>query len=83
MHETLMTREEMVRCEDLGNYFRISPDARDLNYDKFFSEGEKKISLEQDYSSLNTRQLDVEEIKETLLNLDYIQNELNDRGIQA
>lgn len=77
MHEILLTREEMARCEDLGNYYKIIPDTRDLNYKKYFSEGEQKISFEQDYSSNNTKRLNLEKIIETLLSLDYIQNELN------
>lgn len=78
LHETLLTREEMVRCEDLGDYFRIIPDVRDLNYNKYFSEGEQKTSLVDDYNSYNTKRLNVKEIKKTLLSLEYIQNELND-----
>lgn len=76
LHETLLTREEMARCEDLGNYFKILPDVRDLNYKKYFSEGEQRISSGEDYTSYNTRRLNLEEIKETLLSLEYIQNEL-------
>jgi len=75
-HETLLTREEMVRCEDLGQYFRIFPDARDLNYKKYFTEGEQKITGEDDYSSLNINRLNIQEIEDTLLGLDYIQREL-------
>jgi len=77
LHETLLTRKEIARCEDLGDYFRIFPDARDLNYKKYFSEGEQRISLEQDYSSYNTKRLNIQEIKETLLSQEYIRNELN------
>jgi UDP-glucose 4-epimerase len=68
----------MVRCDDLEKYFRILPDTRDLNYKKYFSEGEQRISYEQDYSSSSTQRLGLEEIKETLMGLDYIKNELND-----
>jgi UDP-glucose 4-epimerase len=74
-HETLLTREEMVRCEDLGQYFRICPDARDLNYKKYFTEGEQEISGEHDYSSVTTNLLNIQEIKNILLGLDYIQEE--------
>jgi len=77
LHETLLTREERTRCEDLKNYIRILPDTRDLNYKKYFSEGEQRISLEQDYTSNNTKRLNVEEIIETLLGVDYIKDELN------
>ncbi|MBV5328186.1 MAG: polysaccharide biosynthesis protein [Chlorobium sp.] len=77
LYETLLTREEMVKAEDLGGYFRIVPDGRDLNYGKYFTEGEEKIAEVEDYNSHNTRRLNVEEIKELLLKLDYIRQELN------
>jgi len=76
LHETLLNREEMVRSEDLGDYFRIFPDSRDLNYNKYFIEGEQKISREDDYNSNNTYRLNTEEIKEMLLKVEYIRNEL-------
>lgn len=60
LYETLVTREEMARAEDMGNYYRIPCDTRDLNYDKYFIEGQEKISVIEDYHSHNTRQLDVE-----------------------
>lgn len=80
LYETLLTREEMAKAKDLGSYYRIPADTRDLNYEKYFSEGEEKITIGQDYNSNNTRILDVHEIKEVLLNLDYIQNELREMG---
>ena len=76
LYETLLTREEMAKAEDCGNYFRISVDTRDLNYNKFFVEGESEISRQKDYNSHNTRRLNIEEIKEMLVKIDYIQNEL-------
>jgi UDP-N-acetylglucosamine 4,6-dehydratase len=76
LYETLLTREEMAKTEDLGNYYRILPDDRDLNYGKYFTEGEEHISTFEDYHSHNTEQLNVEQIKQKLLNLDYIQQEL-------
>ncbi|HIJ94484.1 MAG TPA: polysaccharide biosynthesis protein [Desulfuromonadales bacterium] len=76
LYETLLTREEMVKAEDLGGYYRILPDDRDLNYGKYFTEGEEKIAEIEDYNSHNTRRLNVEEIKELLLQLDYIKTEL-------
>ena len=76
LYETLLTREEMAKSEDLGNYYRILPDDRDLNYGKYFTEGEEHISTFEDYHSHNTEQLNVEQIKKKLLNLDYIQQEL-------
>lgn len=76
LYETLVTREEMLRSEDYGNYFRIPCDARDLNYDKFFTEGDDAISRTEDYHSHNTRRLDVEEMKELLLKLNFIREDL-------
>jgi UDP-glucose 4-epimerase len=76
LYETLLTREELGKAEDLGDYFRIVPDGRDLNYGKYFTEGEEKISAIEDYNSHNTKRLNVLEIKEKLLKLDYIQQEL-------
>ena len=77
LYETLLTREERVKAEDLGNYYRIYPDDRDLNYDKYFTEGVEQVSLSVDYNSHNTCRLSVDEIKETLMNLEYIKNELS------
>ena len=76
LYETLVTREEMLRSEDYGNYFRIPCDARDQNYDKFFTEGDDAISRTEDYHSHNTRRLDVEEMKELLLKLNFIREDL-------
>jgi len=77
LYETLCTREEMLKAEDLGGYFRIPADNRDLNYGKFFDEGEQTISEFEDYNSHNTKRLSVNEVKEALLSLDYIKNELS------
>jgi UDP-N-acetylglucosamine 4,6-dehydratase len=79
LYETLVTREEMAVAEDCGNYYRIPPDIRDLNYNKYFFEGESEITKAEDYHSSNTRQLNLEETKELLLSLDYIKKELNTR----
>jgi len=76
LFETLLNREEMASAQDLGDYYRIPVDGRDLNYSKYFVEGEEQISVKEDYTSNNTRILDVEEIKELLLKIDYIQDEL-------
>jgi len=76
LYETLLNREEMANAQDLGDYYRIPVDARDLNYNKYFVEGEEQISVKEDYTSNNTRILGVEEIKEALLKVDYIQEEL-------
>ncbi len=75
-YETLLTKEEYVKAEDMGNFFRVPADKRDLNYDKYFVEGSELLSEESEYNSDNTTQLDVEAIKEKLLKLDYIQAEL-------
>jgi Predicted nucleoside-diphosphate sugar epimerases len=76
LYETLLTREELSKAEDMGDYYRIIPDERDLNYGKYFTEGEEKISQIEDYNSHNTQRLTVTEIKEKLLKLDYIRQEL-------
>ncbi len=76
LYETLLTREERVKAEDLGGYYRIVPDDRDLNYGKYFTEGEEKIAEVEDYNSHNTRRLNNDEIKELLLKLEYIKVEL-------
>lgn len=76
LYESLMTREEMAHAADLGGYYRVPADHRDLNYNKYFVEGEQELSLATDYNSHNTERLDVEGIKKKLLQLDYIQQEL-------
>ena len=76
LYETLVTREEMFKAEDMGNYFRIPADSRDLNYDKFFIEGEEDISKVEDYHSHNTRRLNVEEMKELLLKLSEVREDV-------
>jgi UDP-glucose 4-epimerase len=73
LHETLVSREEMEKAIDLGNYYRIPADNRDLNYRKYFNEGSQKISILEDYTSSNTTQLNVDEVKSLLLKLDYLQ----------
>jgi UDP-glucose 4-epimerase len=77
LYETLVSREEMARAEDLGAYYRIPADGRDLNYDKYFSEGELALSQQDDYTSHNTIRLNVEQVKTLLMKLDFIQDELN------
>jgi len=76
LYETLLTREEMARAEDLGEFYRIPADTRDLNYSLYYSEGQESISHEQDYNSHNTKQLGVNELVEMLMKLDYVQDEL-------
>ena len=76
LYETLCTREEMQKAEDMGDFYRIPADNRDLNYSRYFSQGETDISAIEDYHSHNTTQLTNEELKQTLLNLDYIKENL-------
>lgn len=76
LYETLVTREEMAKSEDMGNYFRIPADNRDLNYDKYFVEGQEEIAQIDDYHSHNTARLDVEGMKALLLKLDLIRYDL-------
>lgn len=76
LYETLVTREEMVRAVDMGNYYCIPCDTRDLNYDKFFTSGNQEISKIEDYHSHNTRRLDVSEMKELLMKLRFIREDM-------
>lgn len=76
-YETLLTKEEYLHAEDMGGFFRVPADKRDLNYDKYFIEGNPQLSSSDEYNSQNTHQLTVAEIKEKLLTLDYIQEELS------
>ena len=76
LYETLVTREEMAKAIDMGNYYRIPCDNRDLNYDKFFTEGNEDMTKIEDYHSHNTGRLDVEGMKEQLLRLRFIQEDL-------
>jgi UDP-glucose 4-epimerase len=75
-YETLLTREEMLRAEDLGDYFRVCADNRDLNYDAYFVQGQERLSEQSDYNSNNTRILDEAGMVALLRKLDYIQKEL-------
>jgi UDP-N-acetylglucosamine 4,6-dehydratase len=74
LYETLLSREEMALAQDCGDYYRVPPDTRDLNYDKFFSEGEKRISASEDYNSHSTQQLDVEAMLALLKTLPFAQD---------
>ena len=76
MHETLITKEEITNCEDLGSYYRINPDNRGLNYDNYFTKG-KSINKLNEYNSFNTNQLNLDETKKLLLDLPEVMNELN------
>lgn len=72
LYESLVSREEMARADDLGGYYRIPADSRDLNYDKYFVEGQTEISKIDDYTSHNTHRLDVEQVKDVLMKLEII-----------
>lgn len=77
LYESLISREEMAHAKDMGAYYRVPADNRDLNYAKYFSDGEEVISHTDDYTSHNTNRLNIEEIKQLLLKLDFIKEELN------
>lgn len=76
LYETLVTREEMAKSEDMGFYFRIPADNRDLNYDKYFIEGQEEVSIIDDYHSHNTNRLNISRMKELLTKLDIVNNDL-------
>jgi UDP-N-acetylglucosamine 4,6-dehydratase len=76
LFETLLTKEEHVVAQDMGGFYRVPADKRDLNYDKYFIEGNKQLQQVDDYNSHNTERLNVEQIKEKLLTIDYIRQEL-------
>jgi len=77
LYESLLSREEMARAEDMDRYYRIPSDDRDLNYAKYYVEGESSVSASQDYTSHNTERLNVAQVKELLLTLDFIQDALH------
>ena len=78
MYETLLTKEEAAKVVDMGNFYRVPADNRDLNYDKYFKEGDAKRATIEEFNSDNTRRLNLEETKEKIASLEYIQNELNE-----
>ncbi len=82
LYETLLTREEMIFAEDMVDYYRIKPDLRDLNYGKYFDQGEVEISSTVDYNSHNTTQLDLEEMESLLMKLTYIQAAVSGNHMQ-
>jgi UDP-N-acetylglucosamine 4,6-dehydratase len=83
LYETLVSREEMARVEDMERYYRIPADNRDLNYAMYFTDGQKEISSLDDYTSHNTERLNVAQVKELLLKLDFIQQQLRTGGAGA
>ncbi len=76
LYETLLTKEEFLVAQDMGSFYRVPADKRDLNYDKYFVEGNRQLQQIEDYNSDNTNRLNVQEIKEKLIGLEYIQQEL-------
>ena len=83
LYETLMTCEERLRAEDMGDYFRVHADTRDLNYDKFFVEGEVLTQADEPYTSHNTRRLDVEGTVDKIKTAEYVQLALEGRESEA
>jgi len=83
LYETLLNREEMAYAQDLGDYYRVPADARDLNYSCFFSEGKAEVSIAGDYNSHNTDLLDVEGMMNLLLKLKYVQEAMSGRAVPA
>ncbi len=77
LYESLISREEMAKAQDMQRYYRVPADNRDLNYNKYFIEGEEMINTSDDYTSHNTQRLDVAEVKKVLLQLKYIQEQIN------
>ena len=78
MYETLLTNEECAKAVDMGNFYRVPADNRDLNYDKYFTDGNEQRNILTEFNSDNTTRLNLEQVKVKLLSLEYIQNELND-----
>tara|TARA_B100001059_G_C17343388_1_gene337039 strand:- start:109 stop:519 length:411 start_codon:yes stop_codon:yes gene_type:complete len=76
MHETLVTKEEMLKSENLGDHYRIKADIRDLNYDKYYSQGDSKVEVQKEYNSSNTELLDKEELTKILLKLPEVISEI-------
>jgi UDP-N-acetylglucosamine 4,6-dehydratase/5-epimerase len=78
LYETLLTKEEHIVAQDMGNYYRVPADKRDLNYDKYFNIGNTLLASEEEYNSENTQRLDIEGVKQKLLSLEYVRDELKD-----
>lgn len=76
LYETLLTKEEFIVAKDMGGFYRVPADKRDLNYDKYFVDGSEKLTTEEEYNSHNTRRLTIDEIKEKLLQLDFVKEQL-------
>ena len=80
LYETLMTREERLRAEDMGHYYRVAADSRDLNYDKFVVKGDVKTQADESYTSSNTKLLDIDGIVEKILTTDYVKDALKEEN---
>ena len=80
LYETIMTREERFRATDMGHYFRIAPDSRSLNYDKFYVQGQVQTESDEAYTSHNTTRLDVDGVVKKILTTDYVKEELEGRA---
>jgi UDP-glucose 4-epimerase len=83
LYETLLTKEEHVVADDMDGFFRVPADTRDLNYDKYFVEGDQKLSSQDEYNSHSTDRLNISQIKEKLLQLDYVRNELEKDAVKS
>lgn len=83
LYETLLTKEEFISAVDMGGFYRVPADKRDLNYDKYFVEGNETVQQVEDYNSHNTKRLNLDEVKEKLAELDYIKEELSKRGVKS
>ena len=77
MYETLLTKEECAKAEDMGNFYRVPADNRDLNYDKYFVDGDPRRVTIDEFNSNNTKRLNIEETKAKIASLEYIQEELS------
>ena len=82
-HEAALTREEKLRAEDMGQYFRVAADNRDLNYDKYFINGHVETQADESYTSHNTNRLDVDGTVKKIMTTDYIKEELDRHNNQA
>ncbi len=82
LYETLLTKEEHIVAQDMGGFYRVPADKRDLNYEKYFVDGDQNLSSEDEYNSHNTERLNIEQIKEKLLKLDYVREQLESWDIK-
>jgi UDP-N-acetylglucosamine 4,6-dehydratase/5-epimerase len=83
LYETLLNREEMAKAEDMGDYFRVPADVRDLNYNCYFVEGQEEVSLKEDYNSHNTARLDVDGMMKMLMKLEIVQRAIKGERVEG